>query len=118
MFDVGGGELILIILAILLLFGPEKLPEFTKTITKGMRKVKQAQAQFQNQINDIQSEVNKTLNIEDESPAHSDFKPIPPPDIEIAASDSKDNDIDINDRENEKVENKKNVAADNSNDKK
>ncbi len=82
MFDVGGGELILIILAILLLFGPEKLPEFTKTITKGMRKVKQAQAQFKNQLNEIQGEVNKTLDLDDDLPQRSDFKPIPPPDIE------------------------------------
>jgi sec-independent protein translocase protein TatA len=87
MFDVGGGELILIILAILLLFGPEKLPEFTKTITKGMRKVKQAQTQFQNQINEIQSEVNKTLDLDEKHVHSSDFKPIHPPDIEAASFD-------------------------------
>ena len=58
MFDVGGGELLLIVLAILLLFGPKKLPEVAQTIGKGMRKVKQAQAQFQSQLNEIQKEIN------------------------------------------------------------
>lgn len=64
MFDVGGGELLLIVLAILLLFGPQKLPEVAQTIGKGMRKVKQAQAQFQSQLNEIQNEITK-----DEAPS-------------------------------------------------
>ena len=90
MFDVGGGELILIILAILLLFGPEKLPEFTKTINKGLRKVKQAQAQFQNQINEIQKDVEKTLDVDAKPPAKTDFKPKPPTDNKIGAFDQLD----------------------------
>jgi len=62
MFDVGGGELLLIVLAILLLFGPDKLPEFAKNINKGLRKIKQAQAQFQSQISDLQKDIDKTIN--------------------------------------------------------
>lgn len=62
MFDVGGGELLLIVLAILLLFGPDKLPEFAKNINKGLRKIKQAQAQFQSQISDLQKDIDKNIN--------------------------------------------------------
>jgi sec-independent protein translocase protein TatA len=64
MFDVGGGELLLIVFAILLLFGPKKIPEIAQMIGKGMQKVKQAQAQFQSQINDIQTDINKVIDIE------------------------------------------------------
>lgn len=72
MFDVGGGELLLIVLAILLLFGPDKLPEFAKNINKGLRKIKQAQAQFQSQINDLQKDIDKTIN-----EPESDFLSVP-----------------------------------------
>ena len=71
MFDVGGGELLLIVLAILLLFGPKKLPEVAQTIGKGMRKVKQAQAQFQSQLSEIQKEI----NTDDKSTTEKDFIP-------------------------------------------
>ena len=71
MFDVGGGELLLIVLAILLLFGPKKLPEVAQTIGKGMRKVKQAQAQFQSQLSEIQKEI----NTDDKSTTDKDFIP-------------------------------------------
>lgn len=38
----GGGELILIVLAILLLFGGKKIPELMKGIGKGIREFKDA----------------------------------------------------------------------------
>ena len=58
MFDVGGGELILIVLAFLLLFGPKKLPEVTKMLGKGVRKVKEAQNELKTQLKDLEKEVN------------------------------------------------------------
>lgn len=62
MFDVGGGELILIVLAILVLFGPERMPEIARMMKKGMAKVRQAQVEFQNQLEEIQD----GLDIENE----------------------------------------------------
>ena len=62
MFDVGGGELILIVLAILVLFGPDKMPEIARMMKKGMAKVRQAQVEFQNQLEEIQD----GLDIENE----------------------------------------------------
>lgn len=59
MFDVGGGELIFIILAILVLFGPRKIPEFAKMIKKGITEVRRAQAVFTEQITDVKGEMNK-----------------------------------------------------------
>ncbi len=57
MFDVGGPELLIILLAVILLFGPKKIPEMAQMIGKGINKVKQAQAQFQSQMDDIKSEM-------------------------------------------------------------
>ncbi len=61
MFDIGGGEIIFIIFAILLLFGPKKIPEFAKMVKKGMSEVKKAQSAFQEHITDIKDEINKPI---------------------------------------------------------
>lgn len=53
--DVSGGELILILLAIFLLFGPNKIPEIAKGLAKGLNKIKNA-------TSDIREEVNKTID--------------------------------------------------------
>jgi TatA/E family protein of Tat protein translocase len=59
MFDVGGGELIFIVLAILVLFGPKKIPEFAKMIKKGISEVKKAQSSFTEQLTDVNNEIQK-----------------------------------------------------------
>ncbi|GMV52907.1 MAG: twin-arginine translocase TatA/TatE family subunit [Chlorobi bacterium] len=61
MFDVGGGELILIILVILLLFGPKSLPDLARTVGKGIRQVKKAQEDLTQQIRDISADVEKPV---------------------------------------------------------
>lgn len=57
MFDIGMPELFTIGIAILLLFGPEKLPDIARSMGKGMQKIKQAQAQFQNEFNNLKEEM-------------------------------------------------------------
>lgn len=59
MFDVGFGELIFILLVILLLFGPQKIPEISRMIAKGMSQVRKAQVEFQRNLNLITEEVEK-----------------------------------------------------------
>lgn len=63
MFDVGGGELILIVMAIILLFGPKKLPEIAKTMSKGFREVKKAQQEFTTQIKKEVGDIENPINI-------------------------------------------------------
>ena len=46
----GGGELILIIVAILLLFGGKKIPELMRGIGKGMREFKDAKENVKSEI--------------------------------------------------------------------
>lgn len=60
MFDVGGGELLLIVVAVLLLFGPKKIPEVARMVSKGMRHLKAAQQQFQSQLDEIKGDIDST----------------------------------------------------------
>ncbi len=51
MFDIGGGELLLILIVVLVAFGPKKLPELAQSLGRGIREFKRAQRDFAEQIN-------------------------------------------------------------------
>jgi len=63
MFDIGGAEFLMIGLAILLLFGPKKIPEVMHSIGKGIRYFRKAQEDLKSQIRDISTEVEKQTSI-------------------------------------------------------
>ncbi|MGV7106893.1 Sec-independent protein translocase subunit TatA/TatB [Flavobacterium sp. U410] len=52
MFGIGGSELIFIIFVVLMLFGSDKIPDFARSLGKGM-------AQIKNATNEIKSEIQK-----------------------------------------------------------
>nr|WP_322622988.1 twin-arginine translocase TatA/TatE family subunit [uncultured Flavobacterium sp.] len=58
MFGIGGGEMFVIILVALMLFGSDKIPEIARTLGKGMRQLKDA-------TNDIKHEISKSAEIDD-----------------------------------------------------
>jgi sec-independent protein translocase protein TatB len=62
MFDVGGGELILIVMAFLILFGPKKIPEMAKNAAKVFYKIKQAQNDIKSQFDSVTNEVRNPAN--------------------------------------------------------
>ena len=57
MFGLGGGEIVLILFIILLLFGAKKLPELAKGLGKGINEFKKASK-------DIKDEVEQTIDNE------------------------------------------------------
>ena len=48
--SLGAGEIVLIVVAILILFGAKKIPEFAKGIGKGMREFKKAVKEVEDDI--------------------------------------------------------------------
>ena len=53
--NLGGGEMVLIGLALLLFFGGKKLPELMKGLGKGIR-------EFQDAKNEVKDQINKELD--------------------------------------------------------
>jgi sec-independent protein translocase protein TatA len=72
LIEPGMGQIILIILVVLLLFGAKKLPELAKGIGQGIKEFKKATRDVQS---DIHSAVNET---EEYRPAPPPAKPAPP----------------------------------------
>ncbi len=54
MFGLGGPETIMIVVAILVLFGAKKIPEFMKGLGKGV-------SEFKKGMNEVQSELTKEV---------------------------------------------------------
>jgi sec-independent protein translocase protein TatA len=68
MFGLGPGELLLIFLAILLLFGAKRIPEIAQGMGKGIREFKKA-------MKDTSDEVKNSI---DENKKPADTAPTPP----------------------------------------
>lgn len=59
-FNLGTGEIIIIAIVILLLFGGKKIPELMKGLGKGVRS-------FKDGVNDVKEEINKPVESEKET---------------------------------------------------
>jgi TatA/E family protein of Tat protein translocase len=59
-FDVSGGELLIVLLAVFVLFGPKRIPEIARALAKGIQELK-------NTTNDIQTGL---LDKDDEEKQH------------------------------------------------
>lgn len=56
--NIGGGELLLILLVVFIFFGPKKLPTLGKNLGKGIR-------EFRNAMRGLQDDLEKSTKIDD-----------------------------------------------------
>jgi len=56
-FNLGGPEIILIVLVVLLLFGGRKIPELMKGLGKGIKEFNSAKANIESEIKDNMREI-------------------------------------------------------------
>jgi len=64
LWNLGGMEILLIVLLILLLFGGKKIPELMKGMGKGVKSFKQGVAEAEAEIKKAQEEIDKPVNTE------------------------------------------------------
>lgn len=60
LFNLGNGEIIVIVLVVLLLFGGKKIPELMKGLGKGVRSFKEG-------MEDIQTEIDRPIKKSDDN---------------------------------------------------
>ena len=60
--NLGAGEIIIIALVILLLFGGKKIPELMKGLGKGVKSFKEGLNEVENKIDDVNSDVKDTVD--------------------------------------------------------
>ena len=64
-FSLGGGEIFIIFLFVLLFFGSKRIPEFARTLGKGMRQFRDAtdeiQRDIQKGVNNVRDDVRKNM---------------------------------------------------------
>lgn len=51
MGGIGGPELLLVLIVVLLIFGPAKIPEVARGIGKGLRELRRLNTEFQRELN-------------------------------------------------------------------
>ena len=59
---MSGGEIIVILLVFLLLFGADAIPGIARTVGKGMREFKKATSEIQREITESTSEIRKDVD--------------------------------------------------------
>jgi sec-independent protein translocase protein TatA len=59
---ISGQEIIFVLLAVLILFGSKKIPEFAKGLGKGMREFRKATEDIKKEINESSKEIRKDLD--------------------------------------------------------
>lgn len=66
-FNMGGGEIFIILLIVLLLFGSKKIPELARGLGKGIRYFKEAtgdvQREIKDNIRDVKDDADLTKNL-------------------------------------------------------
>lgn len=73
--NMGGPELMVVLFAVLLLFGGKKLPELARGLGKGIREFKDASEGVKREIHRNINEINDDLDVEKESATNRPAKP-------------------------------------------
>jgi len=58
-FNLGGPEIAVVVLVILLLFGAKRIPELAKGFGKGIREFKDATKEIKKEVDDASKEIDK-----------------------------------------------------------
>ena len=60
--NIGAGEVIIVALVILLIFGGKKIPELMKGLGKGVKSFKEGMSEVEKDINDVKKDVNDSID--------------------------------------------------------
>jgi len=73
-FNISGGEILLIVIVVYLVFGPKKIPEFARMIGKGINELRRATNDIKNEINREANKVKNDIGIDLDDPLDTNPK--------------------------------------------
>lgn len=85
--DIGGGEILVVLAAILMLFGGKGVPGIARTLGKITKDLQKASQDFKDQLldadlpDDLNTPIDTSHWISPESEYHPEESPVPPPDV-------------------------------------
>lgn len=62
LFNIGGPEIVVIVLVIIIFFGSKRIPDLARGLGKGMREFKNATSEIQREIKDSSKQIQKDLD--------------------------------------------------------
>ena len=92
-FDLGSGEILLIVLAIFLVFGPDKIPELARNFGKFINEMKRA-------TDEIKYEINKEADRKEREKKLTEYKAEKSGENDIIEKQDNDNNINITSEKN------------------
>lgn len=75
--DIGFGEMMIIFLIILMLFGSDRLPSLARSLGKGIR-------EFKRIVNNANSEIQRAIDVEGQPPPRRPAPILPPESTEVS----------------------------------
>lgn len=79
LFDISGGELIVIMLFVLLFFGSKGIPDIARTLGRTMRQVRDASNEVQREIHRGAQDVKRTMEEQRKAVMDEPSTEMPPP---------------------------------------
>ena len=70
-FNIGTGELMVILLVGLLVFGPKKLPEVARKVGKGLQQIRKTTNAFRSEMRDAMAVPPEEVGVEEDAEAKS-----------------------------------------------
>lgn len=86
--DFGSGEIILILLVLFVVLGPQKLPEVARTLGKTINEMKRASAGFKNEINKEVQKLERETRYNDFLQQKEQQKPVVEETVQTQISDN------------------------------
>lgn len=87
--NISGGEILLIIVVIYLVFGPKKIPEFARMIGKGINEMRRATNDIRNEITREANKVKSDIGIDIDDPLKTERKANSPSNSNTPSNDQK-----------------------------
>ncbi len=65
-FDIGSGELFIVLMLVLIFFGPKQIPSIARSIGKGLYELRRASDQIKREVMNEAEKIKSQVRIEDE----------------------------------------------------